>query len=82
MDKYQVIKSLSLANSNLEGCVVLVTVHCTKAAENVSQSSCRKKLSACLEPALAAGLDLRWSGLFCWSQAGPGLCHWGLKPIL
>lgn len=41
MDKYQVIQNPSLANSNLEGCEVLITIHCTKAAENVSQSSYR-----------------------------------------
>lgn len=41
MDKYQVIQSSSLANSNLEGCTVLIKIHCTKAAENVSQSPCR-----------------------------------------
>lgn len=41
MDKYQVIQNPSLANSNLEGCAVLITIHCTKAAENVSQSSYR-----------------------------------------
>lgn len=65
MDKYQVIESPSLANSNLEGCAVLITVCCTKAAENVSQK-CRKELSGFPEPAPAAGLGLRRSGLF-WS---------------
>lgn len=66
MDKYQVIQSPSLANSSLEGCAVLITVCCTKGAENVSQR-CRKELSGCLEPATAGGLGLRWSGLF-WSM--------------
>lgn len=79
MDKYQVIQSPYLANSNLEGCAVLITIHCTKTAENVSQSSCRNKLSGCLKPAPAAGLGLRWPGLFCWSLGRARAVSLGVK---